>query len=239
MKTLWLTIVLGIALLAFSGCNKETESSTSGGTATGASDKEQPKPAGSGPFAAWDLSAINAGWQGAWSVAGSLSGSREAWDVKAGKVTIWNGKREKTLDFVVTSPCTVKTIEKSAGGSSSTVHHFAMSGDKLYIGLGDAGLKKGSQAVACVSNKAWTLDASGTCQQLEPSMFEDGKWKPTPGDCKFKKDGDKDVFVVVNNGRETSLLVLGDILASKQMSANLANKFADFAAAKAALETKK
>ncbi len=237
MKTLWLTMALGLALLAFYGCNKETDSSTSG--AAGSTINKQPKPATNGPFAAWDLPAIKAGWQGDWVVGGSVLGSYEAWDVKGDKVTIFNGKDEKTLDFVVTSPCTVKTIEKSAGGSSSTVHHFAMSGGKLYIGLGDAGLKKGSQAVACASNKVWTLDASGKCQQLEASMFEDGKWKPSPGDCKFKKDGDKDVFVLVNSGSESKLEVLGDILASLQMSRNVAQKFADFAAAKAALKAKK
>jgi hypothetical protein len=154
-------------------------------------------------------------------------------------VTIWDGKEEKTFDFKVISPCEAKVTEKSAGGSSSTTTHYTLQDGKIVKGLGDAGSRRGAEAVACISNKIFTVDAKGACTEWSSSMFDDGKYEQKPGTCGFKKDGDKEVFAATNDGYETKLGVYGDALLSEQLAREHSEKVADFAAAKTARDAKK
>ena len=231
---------LVIALALFTACKKseKTEPSSSAKpTADMPAGKSGAAPAG--PFGAWDMPARQAAFQGAHVAPGSALGMWEAWEVAGDKVTTWDGKTEKKLEFKLISPCEVKITEKSDGGSSSTTHHYTLLDGKIVTGLGNAGSRKGPEAVACVSNAIFTVDAKGTCTEWSPPMFDDGKYEQKPGTCGFKKDGDKEVFVATVNGSESTLEVHGDALLSQQLAGSHSEKVADFAAAKAARETKK
>jgi hypothetical protein len=245
MRTFYIGLILMSLGLALVACKKKEAPTdqTQGSAPDKPSITDQAKPSGaegSGPFAGWNLTDLASRWQGAWVVGGGTIGTWEAWYVKGTKVTTWDGRSEKTLDFTVTSPCTVKTTEKLNDGSSSSITHFAFSKDKLLAGLGESGLKKGDEAIACVSNFVATLDAGGACQRWEPSMFDENKWEAKPVVCKWAKEQNHDVLSVNDFGtHETKLFVYEGVLVTEQMMNNEAQKFPDFAAAKAARNTKK
>jgi hypothetical protein len=236
--TRFITFV-AVSSLALVACKKE-ESKPASAPAEAGKAKEAPAPARpTGPFAAWDMEGRTKALQGAHVTPGGFAGSWEAWNVEGDKVTIFDGKEEKVLELKVLSPCEVKSTERSADGSSSgTISHFTLKDGAIVKGLGDAGSRKGAEAIACVSNKVFTLDAKGVCTEWEEDMFEDGQYKPAPGTCGWKKDGDKETFVATVNGHETELEVHGDALLSQQLAMTHSEKAADFAAAKAALAGK-
>jgi len=217
MRKLGYVLVAGLAL---GGCTK--------GGGGGSS--------GSGPFAAFDLPALEKKWQGAWVVGGSMIGQSEAWEVKGDKVTVFDGKDEKTMDFAVVSPCTATVTTKSGGGSSSTTTKFTFNGDTLLAGLGQAGAKKGNTAVVCATFETYILDDKG-CTEWKQSMFDRNKWESKPGTCKWDTVDGKQAFSYTDTFKSArSVPVLGDALADQQMAGNVAKKFPDFAAAKAALK---
>ena len=226
--------VLVIAIASLTACKKKKEETNSTTSTSGAKTAE-PK-SGGGQWAAWDMPAREAALQGAHVGPGGSIGFWEAWDIKGDKITTWDGKEEKTLEVKLVSPCEMKVTEKSGGGSSSTTHHYTLLDGKFASGLGDAGSKKGTEAIACVSNKIVTLDAAGKCTEWD-EMFD--KYEQKPGTCSWKKDGDKEVFAVTVNGSETMLEVHGDALMSQQLFQTHSEKVADFAAAKTARDTKK
>lgn len=198
-----------------------------------------PAPEEAGPFAAWDMEARRAAFQGAHVTPGGSLGAWEAWNVEGDKVTIWDGSAEKQLDFALLSPCEVKTTEHVGGGSSSTTSHYTLVEGAIVKGLGDAGSRRGPEAIACISNTIFTVDAKGTCTELEASMFDDGTYEAKPATCGFRKDGEREVFFADVRGRETILEVHGDALLSTQLAQTHSEKVADFAAAKAARDARK
>jgi hypothetical protein len=222
-------------VLSFTACKKEKK--VSGDPSAKPTDKAPDK--GSGPFAAWDMAGRKAAMQGAHVTPGDALGLWEAWNVEGDKVTIWDGTTEKVLEISVISPCEVKTTESSAGGSMSTTSHYTLLDGKLVKGHGDAGSRKGPEAIACISNTVFSVDAKGTCTEWSASMFGDGKYEQKPGTCGFKKEGDKEVFAATVNGHETTLDVHGDALLSEQLFRDHSEKVADYAAAKAARDAKK
>ena len=232
--------IIAITLTSFTACKKESKesSSSSSSSSTGAA-KTTEKSADTGPFAAWDMAARRAAFQGAHVGPGAGLGMWEAWNIEGNKITTWDGTAEKTLELAVISPCEVKVIEKSDGGSSSVTHHYTLQDGKLVTGLGNAGSRKGPEAIACVSNKIFTVDAKGTCTEWTPPMFDNGKYEQKPGTCGFKKEGDKEVFAVTNDGSESTLEVHGDALMSQQLAQTHSEKVADYAAAKTARDAKK
>jgi hypothetical protein len=230
--------LVALTLAAFTACKKEA--SKEAAPSSSESSKTTDKPAAdSGPFAAWDMTARRAAFQGAHVGPGAAIGMWEAWNIEGTKITTWDGKVEKTLELDVISPCEAKVIEKSDGGSSSTTHHYTLHDGKLVTGLGDAGSRKGPEAIACVSNKIFTVDAKGTCTEWTAPMFDKGKYEQKPATCGFKQDGDKEIFAVTNNGHESKLEVHGDALMSQQLAQTHSEKVADFAAAKTARDAKK
>lgn len=229
--------------------DKKSEDKSSGGTSGKASEggkpaKADPAPApapkADGPFAAWDLEGRRKAMQGAHVTPGDSLGTWQAWDVQGDKVVVWDGTNEQTMELSVPSPCEVKTTVRSSDGSSSgTTSHYTLKDGVFITGLGDAGSLKGAEAVACISNKVFTLDAAGTCLEWDESMFDKGKYESAPGTCGWKTEGGEQVFVATVNGHETTLQVHGDALLSEQLARTHSEKVADFAAAKAARDAKK
>lgn len=239
------TLILSLAV-ALTACGGEAPKDDSkaapakGGEPATAKSKSKPAPvADDGPFAAWDMAGRRAAFAGVHLTPGDMLGQWAAWEVEGTKVKVWNGKDEKTYDIAVKSPCEVAVIEVSDGGSSSTTGHYTLKGGQLIMGLGDAGSRKGPEAVACISNAVVTLDASGTCLQWEESMFDKGKYESKPGKCEWVKEGDRELFTATMNGSETRLVVDGDALLTEQLQTTHSEKMPDFAAAKAARDAKK
>ena len=237
-----------LALVLTTACKKEESSSSSsssskaavsGDTRSAKATEPAKAPADTGPFASWDMAARRAAFQGAHVTPGSSLGAWEAWNVAGDQVTIWDGKSEKTLELAVVSPCEAKIIERGADGStSSTTSHYTLRDGKLAKGLGDAGSRRGKEAVACISNTRFTLAADGTCTEWKASMFDDGKYEAKPGTCGFRDEGGKEVFFAAVNGRETTLDVHGDALLSDQLARVHSEPAADFAAAKTARDAR-
>jgi hypothetical protein len=196
---------------------------------------DMPKPSGGGDypsaFAAWDMASRKAAWQGAWAGDGEAAGAKAAWQIAGDKIDMVDAQGEKHLDLELESPCSAKFVEHGADGStSSTTAVYTLQDGQLITGLGDAGQKKGDQAVVCGGGKIFTVDAKG-CTEWEDNF---GKLESKPGDCGFAKDGDKDIFRYKADGMESKLLVDGDVIWSEQLKLTHATKQPDLAAAKKA-----
>jgi hypothetical protein len=233
------TTLVICAGLAFAGCKKKNDDAgATGGTTASKTAAAPTAPADTGPFAAWDIAGRKAAFQGTHVAPGGAIGMWEAWKVEGTKMTIWDGKAETVAELSVPSPCEAVVSVTENGGTSSTTHHFTIENGQIVSGLGDAGSRKGADAVACVSNKVVTL-AGGKCTEWEQDMFDKTKYKSSPGTCSFAKDGDKEVFKATVNGSETTLEVHGDALYSTQIAQTHSEKAADWTAAKATRDGKK
>lgn len=230
---------LVVAVVAPACKKQEADSKSPPATAKSSEPGATSPEPGTGPWASWNMAARRAAFEGAHVTPGDMLGSWQAWNVAGDKVTTWDGQKEKTLELAVISPCEVKIIEKSESGSSSTTGHYTLADGKLIQGLGDAGSRHGGEAVACVSNTVFTLDAKGTCTEWSAPMFDGGKYEQKPGTCGFRKEGGNEVFAVTVGGHETLLEVHGDALTSSQLWQTHSEKLADYAAAKAARDAKK
>ena len=216
----WSWMVASLVAVAATGCKKE-----SGGSTRGAAAKV---PAA---FAAWDMPARQAAWQGAWAGEGEALGDKAAWQITGDQITFINAKGERKLKLVVESPCSAGFVEVGADGSrSSTTHAFTLQNGQLVTGLGDAGSRKGDKAVVCGGGEIFTLDGA-TCLMWE-SMFD--KLESKPGKCGFRQDAGKEVFFYEAHGHESVIEVAGDVIWSEQLRTVHATKHPDLAAAKAA-----
>ncbi|MEZ4366507.1 MAG: hypothetical protein R2939_09505 [Kofleriaceae bacterium] len=225
-----------VAVAAIAGCGKSesASSATKVEPAPAGSGSTAIKPTADGPFAAWDMAARRAAWQGAHVTPGSSLGSKRAIDVRGDQVTVWDGKTEKAMTLDITSPCEARFVEVGADGSrSSTTSHYTLKDGALLTGLGDAGTRRGKEAVACVSNVVVTLDANGTCTQWKAAAFGDGRYEASPGTCAWVDDGGQELLSVTVRDHETRLLVDGDALLTQQLQRTHSQAAADFAAAKA------
>jgi hypothetical protein len=190
---------------------------------------ELPKPSASYPaaFAAWDMASRQAAWQGAWAGDGGAAGWKAAWQIDGTKIDMVDGKGEKHLDLELQSPCSAAFVEHGSDGStSSTISTYTLQNGQLITGLGDAGQKKGDQAIVCGGGKIFTVDAKG-CTEWEDNF---GHLESKPGDCGFTADG----FRYKTDGMETKLLVDGDVIWSEQLEMTHATKQPDLAAARKA-----
>lgn len=233
MMALVTRFVLALSVFAaLAGCGKKDGATDKAAETSGAAPAKAEPPAGKFPpeFAAWDMGARTAAWQGAWAGEPMSLGQKAAWEVTGEKVRYLDKNGEKQLELAVTSPCTAEIIEKSASGTSSTQAVFTLKDGQLITGLGSAGQKKGDQAVVCGDGSIFTLDAKG-CTEWDDNF---GKLKSKPGECGFAKDGDKDVFKYTVRGRESVLLVEGDVIWSDQIARTHATKQASFDAARQA-----
>ncbi len=223
-------ILVAATLLA--GCGGKKDDGNATGTSSGKTVETKAEP--TGPFADFgSTDDVLKKWQGAWVLETGSLGHYEAWEVKGTKVTSWDGKAEKIRELQIDSPCAGQVIEKSTGGGSSSDHMtFVFEGDKLHVGMGDAGIKKGAKILACGSGKIFVFDGK-TCTAHE-NMF--GRWESTATECKL--DGDKFTAKRPGMGDMTSnFAIAGDLLMSDQMKGNKVEKVASFAEAKTKLET--
>lgn len=214
------------------GCDKSETPAQSGSQDEAKSKSEEPSKAEAieddqGPFASFDLPQVAKKWQGAWVVQGGSS----AWQVDGNEVTVFDGNRDEAREFVVQAPCQVAVIERSEGGSSSTIHKFAFDGDTLYAGLGNAGVKKGDVVAACISNEVFTLEG-GKCLAWKESRFGKGKWESEDAACSLSREDDTETF----EAKGTKLELVGEALVDRQMKGNQAQRLGSFDEAKAAMK---
>jgi len=185
-------ILVVAVLAALPACKKDEsksgETSTSGEKSAA---KAPAPPAAKGPFEAWDMDARRAAW-------------------KDQPLATPGATRE------IISPCESKeTVIGADGSKMGTITHYTLRDGKLVHGLGDAGAKKGNEAIACISNALFVLDASGTCTQWD-DPWNEGKYDKTPATCGFSADGTK--FTATLRGHDYELLVQGDALLSEQLA---------------------
>lgn len=141
-------LLLCVSLLACGGTKDE-----SAALAKPTTVKPEPKPDPNEPFAALGSKddVLNK-WQGAWTVEVEI-GEFEAWEIKGNKLTTWDGKQERAMEFQIDTPCSGQRID----GSGASFVTFVFDGDKLHLGK-DAGIKKGNLLLACREGKAFLWD---------------------------------------------------------------------------------
>ncbi len=236
-RTSLIVATLALALVACSK-NKEDAAGKAGSAAPAAKPTEVETPAKHDttlpPFAAqWDMPRRTAAWQGAWAGEGFSIGDDAAWEIKGDDITFVNKKGEQHFKLTVDSPCTAGFSAKSADGSSGWTSVYTLDKDgALVTGLGDAGSRKGDQAVVCGGGEVWVYDGK-TCTDWGNHF---GSWESKPGECGFKKDdkGAEVFFYKDMSGYESKVPIDGDVIWSEQLSRVHAKKHPDLAAAKAA-----
>jgi hypothetical protein len=236
---------LGLAALAvtvLAGCGKKSAEAHG-------SRAEPGRPA---LFDAWDLKGRGAAWQGAWVLPLQMTTKVEqktpwaAMEVKGESAKVWNGAAELTMPFEVTSPCTM-LMTKPAEPDGTIIHPgatFTVVEGQIVAGLGNAGVRRGKEAVACIDLAVYVLDAAGKCtryipvQQWRAEEARCGYRKPTSGDDTWVSQtaGSGEVFFAESFHHETVLAPIGDALVDQQImtSRDRARKSTDFEAAKAA-----
>lgn len=219
-------LVFACALAFACGKSDEKPEGAPSGERTKEPVPELPKDAPSGPFAAFDFAAAKQAWQGAWVLEGDVIGSRVAWLVEGDRVRMFDGHSERELGFAVYSPCQVTTTDEAAGVTSYT--SFTFVGAQLHAGLGSSGTVAGESVIVCDGGKTY-VQTGATCEAWT-EMFDD--WKSEPASCKIEGQGPERKFVI----DDRSIAFLGEgSLGTDQMKANVASKYPNFEAAKAAL----
>jgi hypothetical protein len=199
-----------VAVLAAAGCGKKDDAGGGGG---------------GGKFAEFG-GMDSARWQGAWVAGRDI---RQAWDVKGGDVTTWDGEKEEKQQLIIESGCKVKVKRSLPGGASETYSYSAVwDGDQLYLGMGSAGIKKGDDYLICASSDVYTLKG-GKCSKWKEDFMRPGTWKEEPAECSVAGD----VFKIPAKDWPVELKIVNNVLLNDQMQGNKAEKAADFAAAKA------
>lgn len=189
---------------------------------------ETPKDAPTGPFASFDFEAAKSAWQGSWVLEGEVAGKQVAWMIDGEQLVEFDGERERELEFSLYSPCQVAYTETLDDGSTTGFKSFTFARDTLHAGLGAAGTVAGDTTIACAGGKTYTL--RGDQCQAWSEMFND--WKAQPAECAVQGEGAERKFVV--DGRELSFF--DDMaLGTEQLRGNVATKYPNFEAAKAAL----
>lgn len=240
LRNIVLVASLGIALAACGKKKDDSTKATGSGTAAAkltaveAPAKKDKLP----PFAAqWDMPKRTAAWQGAWAGDGFGLGDTAAWEIKGDQIDFFNKKGEQHLTLTVDSPCTAgfnSHSDSNTPGESGWESVYTLDKDgQLVTGLGDAGSRKGDQAVVCGMGEVWVWD--GKACTAWANHFGDS-WESRAGDCGIKKDekGTEIFFYKDGTGYETKLIIDGDVIWSEQLSRTHATKHPDLAAAKAA-----
>jgi hypothetical protein len=207
--------------VAAAGCKKE-EAAPAGETKA-----EAPKPEKkSGPFADFDLDLVKKRLQGAWVIRG------QAWEVSGDQIKIFDGKEEKTRKLEVVAPCKIGLTNKTERGTSTDFLKYTTDGEKVFVGMGNAGIRQGDKIVACGFN-AVLVHAGDKCTAFKEDFR--GGWKDEPGECKIEKKGEEEMFIFKAGMSRGGLKIAGDALLSGQMEKNVAEKVASYEEAKAKL----
>ena len=216
---------ISLAVLALfvvvAGCKKE-EAAPAGETKA-----EAPKPEKkAGPFAGFNLDDVKNRLQGAWVIRG------QAWEVSGDQIKIFDGKEEKTRKLEIVAPCKIGLVNKTERGTSTDFLKYTTDGEKVYVGMGDAGIRQGDKIVACGFN-AVLVHAGDKCTAFKEDFR--GGWKDEPGECKIEKKGEDEMFIFKAGMARGGLKIAGDALLSGQMEGNVAEKAASYEEAKAKL----
>ena len=195
------------------------------------------KPALTSPFDGFSTPAeLRARLQGAWVVRDTeYRGSIEAWNIDATKVTIYDAEKHgapEDVELRIIAPCRMVVVRKSPDSAVLSFVTFVFDGDALHVGLGNGGLRKGDSIVACVDDYILTL-ASGRCQRWEvPVLGRD--WEAIESDCAMARDSEGNpAFVGSGSPEPFEIPMHGALVLDRQMTANVAERAPDFAAAKA------
>lgn len=237
MKT-WFVVV---ALVSIAGCKKK------GGEAAGGGPSE---------FAAWMPKDAAKLWEGAWTTRmhlqsnkksyTSMAGDPVALDIKGNKATAFGGEKDQELGFAIESPCAAKFSEpitegSMKGGTSYNTMLFVVDGDKLVVGSGAGGYRKGKTALVCSEGSrggVTVVDEKG-CSTFE-SHF--GKLEKKADTCAWEQKDGKDVLTIGTGDWKTVVYAQGDVLMSEQFSQWAKEgyhvKAKDFADAKAQVTAK-
>lgn len=152
--------------------------------------KDPTTPGFEPPYAAAELQALRARWQGAWVIASGELGQKEAWLIEGDEVTISDGKSDRRYRFEVVAPC------KAGLTSEGATHHFnfAFDGDQLYAGTTTAGVKRGDDIVACTLSGVYT-HVEGRCARWEQHPLREHEWKQTALNCSVRDEQGQQDFV--------------------------------------------
>ncbi|MBW2453895.1 MAG: hypothetical protein JRI68_05275 [Deltaproteobacteria bacterium] len=247
--------LLGASALAVVACDDPPQdeddddsvaktTAATGSGAQGEAKRKTAKPTKPGPHGGADLAGIRAKLQGTWLVgSAAFPASRTIWHVEGDQLTIIRGDKEQQTTMKLVAPCHLITTVERPGGSSSTFHNFVFDGDKLYSGLGNAGIKLGDTTVACFSAGIYVLDGD-QCVRWS-SKFGPDNFQPSEAKCGLSA-ADPKVFEATDTssaeptyGTE-KMDVHGKVLLTAQMRGNLTEKVATLAEAKGRLaEAKK
>lgn len=168
--------------------------------------------------------------RGAWLVqdVGYL-GSIQAWNVEGTKVTVYDPKKktEQVGEISFDAPCDLTLWVKTAYGPEGWGAGLAVDGETIYLGLGNGGVKKGDEVVACIGPGVYYMKGS------ECSLWTEdfGEWRSKPATCtvdekSFKgKSGDA-------SEDELDFFKPG-VLMTDQLAGKKAGRHGDWAAAKA------
>lgn len=225
-------ILLPVTLISVIACSSSKDPETTSKEAPASEPSNSANAEGSkateGPWKGFDKAAMAAKFEGTWLVGGNRP---SVWQVKGDLITITKAQGEEPLEFVLVSPCSLKIVTKSEGGSSSTTSKFTWQGETLFLGLGQGGahLENGT-LVACVSADTYTFDGT-SCTKWKEDMFKPGTFTPSPAECSVT-DGTPKTFSV---GSSTLEFGESGALYDTQMKRNAATKFADVEKAKEAL----
>lgn len=217
-----LFLVVLALFVAAAGCKKE-EAAPAGETKAEAAQPEKK----SGPFAEFNLDDVKNRLQGAWVIRG------QAWEVSGDQVKIFDGKEEKTRKLLIVAPCKIGLENKTERGTSTDFLKYTTDGEKVYVGMGDAGIRQGEKIVACGFN-AVLVHSGDKCTAFKDDYR--GAWKEEPGECKIEKKGEEEVFTFKAGMARGGLKIAGDALFSGQMETNVAEKVASYDEAKAKLK---
>jgi hypothetical protein len=231
--------ILGVCLLAAApGCDRDESSKPEGsGKSARAAERD---PAGGDPgrqkkgqdFAGYDLGELRSALQGVWVFDAGIY--RFAWSAEGDKARLFERGEEKTVELEVVAPCFVSAMERTAGGSSGTVHKIAASGDDLVFGPAAIGFRSGDTTYICSSNEVYTY-RDGECTVWR-SRFG-SRYEPGPGTCGPSEESDS-LFAITDATDYTSTLEWeGDLLKTRHARLERATRSATFDEAKAALES--
>ena len=216
-----------LVLVCAAGCGGKKSSGASAGA-----------PAEAGPYAAFADPQALARLEGVWVVKEAMLADHPAvWAIHGTQVTVWDGKEESQQQLTVESPCMLGLTSKGAAGSLENFATFVWEGGTLHLGLGNAGLRRGSSVLVCGS--ATYLYQDGKCETLAQDLMHPSQIERKPTTCTIKKEEEGEVFEAVDPRFSGSppdrLRIQGDILLGDQMRGDVAEKVADLAAGKARL----
>jgi hypothetical protein len=222
-------VVLPLLLVA---CGKSSPSGPAAGDTPAPEAKPIAPPAKPASATPWtfDGAAIQAKLQGIWVIQNaSCLGCKEAWKVEGDKVAVFHEGKEDNMTLKVLSPCSLQITKKNPDGSSEgSVSHFALEGDTLHLGLGDAGVKTADGVVACMSNGVYVLKA-GVCKFYTEMG---GRWDAEDATCSLDGNTFKASEKAFNHSGEMPLT--GNVLMTDQLKSNkLPEKAKDWDSAKA------